>query len=59
MRNSLEADFKNIGIIGVGLIGGSIGLAVKAINNDTNILGFGRNPEKLHKAIDDILLLGL
>ena len=36
-----------VGIYGVGLIGGSLGLALKNFSSDYVIYGFGRNPEKL------------
>ncbi len=42
--------FKNIGIIGVGLIGGSIGLAVKQTWPATRVVGYGRNAVRLKKA---------
>jgi len=43
--------FKDITIIGVGLIGGSFALALKKIkSNSISITGFGRNKEKLKEA---------
>ncbi len=45
---------KKIAIIGVGLMGGSLGLALKRLNdknkNQYEILGIGRNEKKLQKA---------
>ncbi len=52
-------EFKNIAIVGPGLIGGSIGLVLKnKFNNKIKITGIGRNVERLKlakklKAIDD------
>lgn len=42
--------FKKVTIIGVGLIGGSLGLALKK-NPDLSIIGVGRNKEHLNQAI--------
>jgi prephenate dehydrogenase len=39
--------FQRIGIIGVGLIGGSLGLAVKRSDPRIHIVGVGRDPERL------------
>ena len=39
-----------VAIVGVGLIGGSIGAALKARGFTGPILGFGRNPERLEQA---------
>ncbi len=58
MQNS---KFNKIAIVGVGLIGGSIGLAVKKRNLSNKIIGIGRNKISLKKAlkidaIDEITL---
>lgn len=44
--------FQNIGIIGVGLIGGSLGLALKRCCPSIHILGVGRDPERLKIALE-------
>lgn len=43
--------FKTVAIIGVGLIGGSLGLCLKQRQLAKHIIGIGRNPEKLAKAL--------
>lgn len=43
--------FGTVGIVGVGLMGGSIGLALKAAGQRARILGIGRSPEKLETAV--------
>jgi prephenate dehydrogenase len=45
-----EGLFNRIGIVGVGLIGGSLGLAIKRSLPDTRILGIGRDPARLATA---------
>ncbi|MEW6096818.1 MAG: prephenate dehydrogenase [bacterium] len=42
---------KSVAIIGVGLIGGSLGLALKKSNLVQNIIGIGRKEEKLQQAL--------
>jgi prephenate dehydrogenase len=42
--------FQSVGIIGVGLIGGSLGLAIKRSASGTRVLGIGRNRDKLELA---------
>lgn len=42
---------KSVAIIGVGLIGGSLGLALKKANWTQNIIGIGRREEKLQQAL--------
>ena len=39
-----------VAVLGVGLIGGSIGLAAKERVEDVEIVGFGRSPERLERA---------
>lgn len=39
-----------IAVLGVGLIGGSIGLAAREYVEDAEVIGFGRNPERLDRA---------
>ena len=42
--------FNNIAIIGVGLMGGSLGLALKEQGLVKKVIGLGRNPDKLNLA---------
>ena len=44
--------FKQIAIIGVGLLGGSFGLAAKKAGISKRALGVGRSEERLQKAVD-------
>jgi prephenate dehydrogenase len=51
--------FSRLSILGVGLLGGSIGLAVKSISSSCKIIGYGHRPEPLalaksRGAIDEI-----
>jgi prephenate dehydrogenase len=39
-----------IAVLGVGLIGGSIGLAARAYADDAEVVGFGRSAERLERA---------
>jgi prephenate dehydrogenase len=41
-----------IAVLGVGLIGGSIGLAAKEHVEDAEVVGFGRDPSRLERAIE-------
>jgi prephenate dehydrogenase len=41
-----------IAVLGVGLIGGSIGLAAQERVEDVEVVGFGRNPERLDAALE-------
>jgi prephenate dehydrogenase len=41
-----------IAVLGVGLIGGSIGLAAKEHVEDAEVVGFGRSPERLRHALE-------
>jgi prephenate dehydrogenase len=55
----MEIPFRSVAVIGVGLIGGSLGLALKKRLSDSHILGVGRNRERLELAlrmgaVDDI-----
>lgn len=40
-----------IGIVGLGLMGGSLGLALKKIPNKYSILGYDHNPSHMHDAL--------
>lgn len=44
-------EIKKVGIIGVGLLGGSIGLALKERYPNISVIGMGRDENKLKKAI--------
>ncbi len=44
--------FKQVSIIGVGLIGGSIGLSIRARNLAERVQGVGRNAKNLHRAVE-------
>ncbi len=46
----MDLPFSKVGIWGVGLIGGSIGLALKRDGREVEITGIGRNEERLRKA---------
>ena len=39
-----------VAVLGVGLIGGSIGLAARECVPDVEVVGFGRSPERLERA---------
>jgi prephenate dehydrogenase len=41
-----------IAVLGVGLIGGSIGLAAQDHVEDAEVVGFGRDPERLRSAVE-------
>jgi prephenate dehydrogenase len=41
-----------VAVLGVGLIGGSIGLAAQEHVRGAEVVGFGRNPERLRDALD-------
>ena len=41
-----------LAIVGVGMIGGSLALALKRENVCTNIIGYGRNPRNLETAVE-------
>jgi len=47
-----DIPFKKIGIYGVGLLGGSLGLALKETSLDVEIIGIGRSDERLKMALD-------
>jgi prephenate dehydrogenase len=44
--------FDSLTIVGVGLIGGSVGLAAKARTGTRRVIGVGRNPDSLSRARD-------
>jgi len=44
-------DFNKITIIGVGLIGGSLGLAIKALQSPPKVVGVSRSEQTIEKAI--------
>lgn len=43
--------WKNVAIVGVGMIGGSIGLALRKRGLVERVIGVGRNPESLQRAL--------
>ncbi len=45
------AEFERVVIVGVGLLGGSIGLALRDRNLARTVVGVGRRPESLEKAL--------
>ena len=45
-------DFKTVTIIGVGLIGGSLGFAIKALPDPPRIIGFSRREQTVQKALE-------
>ncbi len=45
-----DSFFSRIGIFGVGLMGGSLGLALKESGSHSKVIGIGRNSEKLREA---------
>jgi prephenate dehydrogenase len=47
----MDLPFNRVGIVGVGLIGGSLGLAIKEVAPAVRIIGVGRNKTKLGLAL--------
>ena len=41
-----------IAVLGVGLIGGSIGLAARELAEDVEVVGYGRDPGRLRTALE-------
>jgi prephenate dehydrogenase len=52
--NSLDAKFRvgRVTIVGVGLIGGSVGRALRDVSAVTEVIGYGRNPANLSRAVE-------
>ncbi|MFO0826283.1 MAG: prephenate dehydrogenase/arogenate dehydrogenase family protein, partial [Gemmataceae bacterium] len=44
--------FEQVTVVGVGLIGGSVGLAVRARKLATRVVGVGRDPKTLARAVE-------
>jgi prephenate dehydrogenase len=44
-------DFKRLSILGVGLLGGSIGLAVRKLTSGGEIIGYGHRSSTLDAAV--------
>lgn len=51
-REEREIPFKKIAIIGVGLIGGSLGLAIKRLSHPPQVIGVARHQKTLDKALE-------
>ena len=51
MENMDEPIFKTVAVIGTGVLGGSIGLAVKAADERITVIGIGRRKSTLERAI--------
>ncbi len=49
-RPQISESMNQVGIYGVGLLGGSLGMALKDIYPDINIVGIGRSEERLEEA---------
>lgn len=50
-EGSFSAQFGTVAIIGVGLIGGSLGMALKARRLAAHVVGIGRRPERVEHAV--------
>ena len=48
---SSEGDFGTVAIVGVGLIGGSLGMAMRRFGLCSNVIGVGRSADRLQKAV--------
>lgn len=48
----MSISIRSIGIIGVGLIGGSLALSLKRVMPELNVLGYGRNSDNLNWALE-------
>ena len=48
----MQRDFAQTIVVGVGLLGGSVGLAAKKAGVGGKIIGFGRSEEKLRRAVE-------
>ncbi len=48
----MNSNFNNVTIVGVGLIGGSLGLAIKERKMASKVIGVGRREVSMQKAID-------
>ena len=46
-----RSNFRHVTIIGVGLLGGSVGLALKSLNPNIRIAGVGRRKKSLDEAL--------
>ncbi|MFW6145799.1 MAG: prephenate dehydrogenase [Planctomycetota bacterium] len=47
-----ENEFDSVAIIGVGLLGGSLGLAIKAYDPEVRVIGIGHRQSSLDEALD-------
>lgn len=48
----MNSRIKTVAIVGVGLIGGSFGMALKKRGLAERVIGIGRSPERLQRAVD-------
>ena len=44
-------EFKRLSILGVGLLGGSLGMAYRSVSSSCQIIGYGHRPETLDRAV--------
>jgi prephenate dehydrogenase len=54
--NGISMHEQTIVVVGVGLIGGSIAAAVRAIHPEIRVVGVGRNPDRLQEALQHGLI---
>ena len=47
-----EFRVERLAIVGVGLIGGSVGRALRDVSAATEVVGYGRNPAHLSRAVE-------
>ncbi len=47
-----DVDFRTIGIVGTGLMGGSFGKAIKKSNPNVEVIGFDKNEKELNLALE-------
>ena len=55
----MRQDFAQTIVVGVGLLGGSVGLAAKKAGVGGKIVGFGRSETKLRRAVESITSKGM
>ncbi|NLF31514.1 MAG: prephenate dehydrogenase/arogenate dehydrogenase family protein, partial [Planctomycetes bacterium] len=47
-----EKNFESVAIVGVGLLGGSLGLAIKACDPEVRVVGIGHRRASLDEALE-------